>query len=89
MELKKSSFNSLQHNQTKALLYKLSKLPLLALWVIISNLYMHSFPEKTKKKKKNTQVMAVNLWKGNRTTSSLKNDTHKRAAQPKHLETYM
>lgn len=33
--------------------------------------------------------MAVNLWKGNRTTSSLKNDTHKRAAQPKHLETYM
>lgn len=55
MELKRSSFNSLQHNQTKALLYKLSKLPLLALWVIISNLYMHSFPEKTKKTK--TQVM--------------------------------
>lgn len=92
MELKSSSFNSLQHNQTKDLPYKLSKLALLALWVIISNLYMHSFPEKTKKLKKNKQtnkqVMAVNLWKGNRTTSSLKNDTHKRAAQPKHLETY-
>lgn len=77
MELKRSSFNSLQHNQTKALLYKLSKLPLLALWVIISNLYMHSFPENTKKKK----------YTGNELL--LKNDTHKRAAQPKHLETYM
>lgn len=56
MELKSSSFNSLQHNQTKDLPYKLSKLALLALWVIISNLYMHSFPEKTKKLKKNKQT---------------------------------
>lgn len=76
MELKSSSFNSLQHNQTKDLPYKLSKLALLALWVIISNLYMHSFPEKTKKKYTGNELL-------------LKNDTHMRAAQPKHLETYM
>lgn len=49
---------------------------------------MHSFPEKTEKKKEKTGNGSQSM-EGQPHNFVTQNDTHKRAAQPKHLETYM